>query len=167
MGYHPIAIANTFITRHAQESGLEHMKLQKLAFYCRGWWLALKGREDNIVDAKPEVWRYGPVFSSMYNAFAKYRAEPIKTVEKLSPFSAPPIITNNDDAIQMIDWVWNRYGPLSSLELSRKTHEPGTPWHVLAERYNYQVPRHLEIDDDIMESYFKSLAQEEGITATA
>jgi uncharacterized phage-associated protein len=42
------------------------MKLQKLVYYAYGWWLLY--HSEPIMTEPPEVWRHGPVFSSMYHA---------------------------------------------------------------------------------------------------
>lgn len=61
--YHPLAFANEFILK-AQPAGVEHMKLQKLVYYSYGWWIAY--HEEPILTEPPQVWRYGPVFVSLY-----------------------------------------------------------------------------------------------------
>jgi uncharacterized phage-associated protein len=50
----------------AWPDGAEHMKLQKLVYYAYGWWLLY--HSEPIMTEPPEVWRHGPVFSSMYHA---------------------------------------------------------------------------------------------------
>ena len=32
------------------------------------------------------------------------------------------------DRVELIDWVWSKYGAYSGSQLSKMTHEPGTPW---------------------------------------
>ena len=64
--YTPLALANTFVARYGATRTLDHMKLQKLAFYTYGWWLAYN--PNPILTEAPQVWKYGPVFGSLYNA---------------------------------------------------------------------------------------------------
>ena len=164
MAYSPLEIANTVITRHAAScGGIEHMKLQKILFYAYGWWLAYKGTPN--MKNKPEVWKYGPVFSGVYYALNRYEDQPITTPEPLSAFdtTAPQVPANDTQTLQLIDWVWKRYGHFDSFTLSEMTHKPGTPWQIMAEKYNYRVPRYLEIDDEVTRTYFTALAQKEGV----
>jgi uncharacterized phage-associated protein len=157
--YRPIELANTFISKYGAANNIEHMKLQKLLFYAYGWWLV--NNDDPVLSSKPEVWRYGPVFSSVYWQFNKYKSNPIRATETETPFEAsPPEILRSDDAtMRFIEWIWGKYGGFSGLELSDMTHRPGTPWHTVATRYNYKVPNNLEIDDEITKSYFCGLAR--------
>jgi len=150
MPYSPLTLSNTFVARHGHESPLTHMKLQKLCFYAYGWWLAYN--PDPILTEGPEVWQYGPVFSSLYNVLSTKRSEPIAT-----PQSATP----NDDPlpIQWVDWIWQRYGNLPSMALSNMTHEVGTPWQIEAALHNYRVPRHHRIPDEVIRQYFQAEAQ--------
>ncbi len=161
--YSPLEFANTVILKKCHTTGIEHMKLQKILFYTYGWWLAFKGNP--VMKNKPEVWKYGPVFSGVFSTFSKYKDMPITGPERLSPFDKEPkvIPDSNAETLQFIDWVWDRYGHLDSFTLSKMTHEPGTPWQIMASKYNYRVPRYLEIDDEVTLAYFKELAKKEGI----
>ena len=60
-----LKLANTFLARHAGGFGLQHMKLQKLCYYAYGWWLS--AYDNPLTDKGPEVWKYGPVFSDLYD----------------------------------------------------------------------------------------------------
>jgi uncharacterized phage-associated protein len=160
--YRPLEVANTLIGM-CQPAGIEHMKLQKLLFYTYGWWLAF--RDKPFMSEKPEVWRYGPVFSSVYWTFNHYGSRPIDATESDNPFSknSPSIPTSDVDSMSFLDWIRKRYGGFSSLQLSDMTHQPGTPWQIVAAKHGYSVPKHLEIDDEITRSYFTTLAKREGV----
>jgi uncharacterized phage-associated protein len=163
--FSPVAAANTIIQRYAGPSGVEHMKLHKILFYSYGWWLALKSTEPPLLTVKPEVWRYGPVFSPVYNVFARYGANNITEPYGGGPFSpAPPTVPEEEgQVIRFLNWIWDRYGHFDSFKLSDMTHAPGTPWQVMASRYNYKVPQHLEIEDEVTQTYFIGLARAEGL----
>lgn len=156
MPYSPLTLANTFVARHGHEAPLTHMKLQKLCFYAYGWWLAYN--QDPILTEGPEVWQYGPVFSSLYNVLSTKRSSPITAPQSPSPMTPPPII---EDAVPVswVDWVWQRYGQLPSMALSNMTHETGTPWQIEAAKHNYKVPRHHRIPDEVIRQYFQAEAQ--------
>jgi uncharacterized phage-associated protein len=154
--YSPLKLANTFVIRHGRESPLTHMKLQKLCFYAYGWWLVYN--PDPILDEGPEVWQYGPVFSSLYNVLSTKRSAPISEPQTVNPTVPPPLI-NDELPIQWVDWVWQRYGQLPSMALSNMTHEIGTPWQIEAANHNYRVPRHHRIPDELIRQYFLGEAQ--------
>lgn len=157
MPYSPLALSNTFVDKYGRESGIDHMKLQKLAFYSYGWWLAYNNQP--ILTEGPEVWRFGPVFSSLYRVLATHRMTPIKQPQKAVPVADAPLIPMTDAlAHQWVDWIWQRYGSLSAMALSNMTHEVGSPWQTEAAEKQYRVPLHHRISDDRIKSYFQAEA---------
>ena len=153
----PLALANTFIQLHGEADGIEHMKLQKLAFYSYGWWLA--SEDQPLLTEGPELWRFGPVFSSLYSALAQFGARPIKAAQRPTPFGPIPLIPEEDVRTRaFVDWIWGRYGGYSSFRLSDLTHSKGSPWQQEAEARNYRVPLHHRIPDDTIRKYFKDEA---------
>lgn len=154
--YTPLALSNTFVAQYGATDWLDHMKLQKLAFYTYGWWLAYN--EARLLTEAPQVWKYGPVFGSLYTALRPYGSAPIRHPVG-GPNRVPPIVPENDAVTrQWIDWVWQRYGHLDALKLSDMTHEVGTPWQVEAQAHNYSVPQRHPIPDTTTKQYFRSLA---------
>jgi uncharacterized phage-associated protein len=161
--YRPLALANYLIRWHGYEDGIDHMKLQKLVYLAHGWWLAY--HDDLVVTERPQVWRYGPVFPSMYRALSGSGERPIRFPQRETPFGSPPDIDDDDhDVTGLMDWVWSRYGGYTAIRLSDMTHQPGTPWRVMAERHRFQAPPNLEIPDDITKQYFLEVeARKQGI----
>jgi uncharacterized phage-associated protein len=163
----PVEVANSFIARFGGSTDLTHMKLQKLVFFADGWQLGFSNLP--LVNERPQVWRYGPVFKSLYNALTGYGNTPIKKPVVLNPFTgATPIIEQNDadNDSRLIDWIWNKYGRYSAMDLSRETHAAGTPWQIMAQRYDFAVPLNLEIPNDVLQQYFRGLAAAEGAAAS-
>jgi len=160
----PLKVANTFIDRFGKESDLTHMKLQKLVFFTDGWARAFG---DKFLTEKPQVWRYGPVYRSIYNSLTLYGSQRITEPLKPPPFArtASTTLSQETDPSEsaLVDWVWKRYGKFDAGQLSSMTHEKGTPWQIMAEKHNYEVPPYLEIEDDIFDSYFEGLARAEGL----
>lgn len=157
--YAPLAIANSFIGRHADSHGIEHMKLQKLVYFTHGWWLPFS--EEPLVNEKPQVWRHGPVFDSLYHVLKPFGHQPIMTQQSRYPGEVPIDIEGDNQAPAYIDFVWSRYGHLSSFALSDMTHRAGTPWSLLAKEYNYKVPLGLEIPDAYVRQEFKMIYEKE------
>lgn len=157
MTYTPLAVANEFIARHGMKpGGLDHMKLQKLTYYAHGWWLAYE--PESLLVEKPEVWKFGPVFGSLYRVLAPFGSRSIAQPQRANPFQEPPRVID-ERALGLVDWVWDRYGSHSSMRLSDMTHEEGTPWRVLAEQNGYNVPKNFPIPDDLIAAFFKKEAE--------
>ncbi|WP_310030754.1 Panacea domain-containing protein [Caulobacter rhizosphaerae] len=134
------------------------MKLQKLVYYAYGWWLAYQ--PEPLLTEGPELWKHGPVFSSLYRTLASSRSAGIIEPQKAVPFSLPPTVPEADDqAIGLIDWIWGKYGQFGSFKLSDMTHAKGTPWQIEAEKNNYRVPMHHKIPDGLISDCFKKEAE--------
>jgi uncharacterized phage-associated protein len=159
--YSPVVLANTFIQKFGQDNHISHLKLQKLCYYAYGWWLAFRGTP--LTTVPPQVWKLGPVFQPIYSAFASSRADAIKEMRSDNPFVPASVIPAEDTSeIQLIDWIWQRYGGYTGVELSDKTHEVGTPWHDAVKSRGYVVPRFLEMDQNAVGAYFRNVAKAEG-----
>jgi len=162
----PVQVANSFVSRFGSRAELTHMKLQKLVFFADGWKLGLTRLP--LVEERPQVWRYGPVFRSLYNILTGRGDSPITAPVVVNPVTGDvPLIApdaQNEDS-RLIDWIWLRYGAFSELDLSRAAHATGTPWHQMAARYDFAVPFNLEIPNDVLETYFRGLAITEGAIA--
>lgn len=161
----PIQVANEFIARHGQTGDIDHLKLQKLLYLANGWWIAAKG--EPLFDERPEVWRYGPVFSPIYRAFSGAGRAPLTKLRGAGPFGGDaPRVPNNPESqpvLQLVDWIWDEYGGLSGVALSDLTHDIGTPWRTIAQANNYSVPMGMQIPADDDREYFSSLALERGV----
>lgn len=117
------------------------MQLLKLVYIAHGWHLAALGKE---LFAEPvQAWKYGPVVPSLFHEFKAFGAGPINRLasaadgngwELLKSIDEPDLVVNrpflpagDTDALKLVDWVWKTYGSKHGWELSRMTHEPGTP----------------------------------------
>lgn len=158
--YPPLAIANEFIARCRHHDGIEHIKLQKLVYYANGWWLAF--HPEPLVDELPEVWKYGPVFPSLYQVLKVYGRSPIKYAQSRSPFHEPDRVDEGDEeTMNLIHWTWRRYGHLSSFALSDMTRKVGTAWHRLAAEHNFMVPEGLDIPMVYIAEEFRGIFERE------
>lgn len=158
--YIPLAIANEFITKAIHSGGIHHMKLQKLCFFSYGWWLVWNENTTPLMTEGPEVWKHGPVFSSLYNSLSYVGSGRILTLQRNNPLKPEPRANDNDNVTSLIEWIWSRYGHLSGFELSAKTHEVGTPWQEEAASNNYRVPANHKIPDDLIKKYFINEAKQ-------
>ena len=147
----PRAIANKILDMREETGGsLTIMQLIKLVYIADGWALALLGRP--LAWENPEAWQYGPVFRSVYRAFAGNGARPV-TSRVMVPGTNLPVTANfTADEEALIRQVVDSYGKLSAYALSNLTHQPGTPWQKAYERALY-----ADIDIDETKSHFESL----------
>lgn len=163
----PLVIANTFIHRYGKDNELCHMKLQNLVFYSYGWWLVEK-RMPLFRNEKPEIWRYGPVFSSLYNFLVGRGSKAITEPVSRSFLEEPQFLPQNaDDALQaqtskLVDWIWDKYGGFDAIALSWMANAPHTPWHTAASKRDFCVPDGYQIADEIMLKYFSKLVNPGG-----
>lgn len=154
----PLAVANEFLrVARKQQTSLDNMKLQKLAFYAHGWHLGLQ--HSPLLDEEVEAWTYGPVIPTIYHAFKHYGTQPI-TDEALE-FDAsgklrPSHLPSGYDRDLCVT-VWNRYGSLTATQLSKLTHRPGTPWYTTWQ-CNKDHLRSVTIPNSVIEEYFAEQA---------
>ena len=130
--YSPSLVANAFLYK-AKQSGaqISHMKLQKLVFFMHAWSLASTGA--SYVSEPPEAWTYGPVFDSLYHELKSFGSRDIDTyLMQMNPTTGErqPMVPVLSDVTfwGLLEQVWDRYSPLSALQLSALTHESGSPW---------------------------------------
>jgi len=166
MPHRPIAIANEFVRQFGDANDLSHLKLQKLTYFAQGYWLA--GRGEELVTERPQVWRYGPVFKSLYHILSGRGSSPIRQPTGANPFGEGTPPTLEAPAFQaerqLVEWVWAEYGNLTGPQLSDMTHALGTPWRKIAEERKFKVPLDFEIPEDLDWNYFAELASERDIT---
>jgi uncharacterized phage-associated protein len=163
MPVQPIAAANEILARFGGGSGIDHMKLQKLLYFANGWCLGLTGQP--LVVDRPQVWRYGPVFRWVYNAFSRYGNSPILQPAAGNPFGGEPARLTPEEYGQVgpfLQWIWGEYGGRTGAQLSDETHAPGTPWQRIAATNNYSVPLGTEIPARDDYEYFAQLARARG-----
>ena len=155
--YTPLAIANSFIAQFGHPDGIEHLKLQKLVYCAYGWWLALHGLGSaRLTTEGPEVWRYGPVFDSLYHALKVFGRRGISEPQSLKPLADPENV-GHGDVRRFVAWIWGRYGHLSSSALSEMTHKAGTPWHRMATENDFRIANNTKIPDAYILEEFAEL----------
>lgn len=165
MPLRPIAVANEFVRQFGATNDIDHLKLQKLTYFAQGWWLAGKGEE--LLFERPQVWRYGPVFKSIYNTLSGRGRDPIKDVVGANPFAetGAPTLEGADlrSERDLVTWIWQEYGNLTGPQLSDMTHALGTPWRKIAEEHQYRVALDTEIPEELDWDYFAGLARQRGM----
>ena len=155
------AIANYFVARALQEKDKEFtpMKLQKLLYYAHGWYLALA--DEPLFDARVEVWRYGPVIQEIYSQYRKHGGDTITSTQtelrvsesgELEQFE--PMVTNDPLIVDFLNQIWEIYSPFTGIQLSNKTHRPGTPWSKIVEAFPQAPSTRERIPNEELKQYF-------------
>jgi uncharacterized phage-associated protein len=121
------AIANEFLRRRADSTWPPQMLIQKLAYIAHGWSLAITGQP--LIAEPAEAWDNGPVYRSIWERIKEhwYNGEHCTLVDPVTKLA--DTATLSDVERQIIEHVWKKYRAKSAGELSRMTHELGTPWH--------------------------------------
>ena len=154
----PRAIANRILDLRAEAGKpLTIMQLIKLAYIADGWALALLNKP--LSGEAPQAWQYGPVFRSVYNAFAGSGSRPVTGRAYVYGTQIPVAEEFTPEEEQILRMVVDGYGKLSAFTLSNLTHQPGTPWSKAYERGIYS-----DIDTDEMRRHFMSLKDKRLVT---
>jgi uncharacterized phage-associated protein len=154
MPYPALAVANYFIHKAALEGRqIDPLKLQKLIYFANGWHLALYGRP--LVQEPIHAWKYGPVVASVYHTFKHYGAGGIE-VPAEGGFMVP---TEDHEAREVLDKVWELYGHYSGIQLSNLSHDPQGPW-AHRTRSGISLGFGPKIQNEEMQKYFERLIEE-------
>lgn len=158
-----ISIANWFITKgNSDNVDITLLKLVKLVYIAHGYILALL--EESYINPmydRVEAWKFGPVIPSVYHTFKHNRDNCIKNKESICTinnnsdkleFFIPKV---KDNIVQILNFVWNRYGSKTPSELVSILHRKGTPWE-----YYYKKGKNNEIPDYDTKLYYKAIIRE-------
>lgn len=156
--YKPTWVANTFLWRAKENRvGIDPLKIQKLVYNMHGWYLATTGCP--VVGDRFEAWPKGPVLSSLYQQFKKYRwnliTELASDIDPQTGESKALIVATSDEKFyEVFGAVWDRYKAFSGEQLSALTHADGTPWS------RARAGGRQYISDDEIRSHFIELARQ-------
>lgn len=119
-----------YILAKSEEYGdlTTNKKLQKLLYYVKAWGLVyIKG---GIIDEPFEAWVHGPVCRVVYYHYRGFGYAPIgENFDGQSPseYIAAFEKAHTADEIELINAVYEKYSPLSSMELELLSHSE-QPW---------------------------------------
>jgi uncharacterized phage-associated protein len=166
MAYHADAIANYFLDRAAAGGRhLDQMQVQKLVYYAHGWHLGLYGSP--LINQSIQAWRHGPVISTLRDEFKQFGADPITDRAKEAIFRDGRIQvkdvqlddyedTDRDRTKQFLERIWETYGQFSGVQLSKLTHQVGTPWHDVYIACGNNIPTGTSIPNESIRAYFEA-----------
>lgn len=145
--YPALKIANYFLRKEP----ISAMKLQKLLFFAHGWSLGLSGKP--LIREEIQAWNYGPVVPEVYHQFKYFGSDPI-TEEAESEWRGISFVPNFDrGTCSFLNKVWEEYGGIDAMTLSKMTHERGSPWDTTPKFHNSVIP------NEEIRRYFQRLAE--------
>lgn len=164
--YSSKAIANAFITL-AENAGasLSPMKLQKLVYFAHGWHLVFF--DTPLIKDEIQAWRFGPVVQEVYHEFKEYgneaidrRATDLRFTEHALEREEPDVDAADEKVWGLLREVWKIYSPFSAVQLSNMTHAEGSPWKAIADKYQDELPRNIDIPDELIKERFEAMRRE-------
>jgi len=158
--YSAVQIANEFIERGVRDgiTDMTNMKIQKLVYFTQGFYLGSYDRP--LIKEDFVVMKHGPIVRRLYEKFREVidlQGWGIKhSFDK--PLSdqdgrSPQIDPDDNDAIGVINTVWEVCKNHTASYLSLMTHKSGSPWRVAFEKEGLRA----RISYVEMTKYFKNL----------
>ncbi len=165
--YSAKAVANELL-EIAGQSGVKDMtpiKVQKLVYFAHGWCLAFHG--EPLVRQGIQAWKFGPVVADVYHEFKDCGNAPIRRLATELAYEdrglieiEPRIDEGDEETRKVLDEVWRVYGRFTPIQLANLTHEPGTPWDQIANKYPGELPKNELIPDSLIREFFTRKAQD-------
>lgn len=122
-------VGNTILKRgQAEDIEITPMKLQKLIYIVYKEYY--KRTDSALFPERFEVWKYGPVITSVYDTFYAYGENAIQEMG-VSPDGSVYVVKQNNSNVftYVLDDMWNKYKRYSGIELSEMTQQPGGAWY--------------------------------------
>lgn len=158
--YLPAHIANYFLWLAEQENikDVTPMKLIKLVYFGYAWFAAVFDKK--LFTEKVEAWKYGPVVPSIYHEFKRFGNSPIDLYSinsslETGELTYPVIEKDDNETIKVLSAVWEVYKSKSGKELSKITHQNGSPWKCVYEQGKNTPMNYEEIKTRAREAILK------------
>lgn len=147
-------VANRFLelARADEERSLTPMQVLKLVYIAHGWNLAL--HDSPLIDQAVEAWQYGPVIPDLYRAMRGTGSGAVRGPLPAAYGANAEDLTASE--MHLVDQIYNLYGRMNGIALSRITHAKNTPW-----RQVYKPDQHgVEIPTDLIAEHYQRLSRE-------
>lgn len=140
-------LANAFLSIES----MTHKKLQKLCYYAKAWYLALK--DENLISEPFEAWVHGAVQPLLYQ---KYRAYGFQLI----PMFKGDITTLPETFLDFAREVFEAYGEFNGDELEKINHQE-KPWINARKGLKPWQSSNAIINEDDMKIYYRGLIDNE------
>lgn len=162
-GHSPILIAQYLF--NLTNRSLTLIQLNKLPYIAHGFCLAIEDRP--LSNEEPEAWQYGPVFRSVFFHYKKLgvgflidkeTAENNLPSEFMFKYGEKKEDCFSEMEKKIINSVFKSYEDKCGWHLSDLTHQLGSPWHTIWNKYK-GISGH-KIPDKIIKTYYKQQLNE-------
>jgi uncharacterized phage-associated protein len=117
----PDVFSKALLQRAADQNiHMSHLKLQKLAYYCQGYHLAINNIP--IFSGAIHAWDHGPVVAPLYGRYCMYKGSIIDV-----PDDRDYISDLSPHALKILDFVLNTLGSIGAWALRGRSHKE-SPW---------------------------------------
>lgn len=137
------------------KSGLNTLKLQKLAYYTQAWHLALKN--EPLFEGRFQAWVHGPVNRAVYDRFSKTHMmfDLVRVGDMRPEFDLEKLSV---DIRKHIDEVLEAYAHLSGPQLEQMTHDEA-PWIVARDGLKASERCETELDEKLMATFYRKMLE--------
>lgn len=151
-------VANRFIElAEAEGRRLTPMQVLKLVYIAHGWSLGVAG--EPLIEQPVEAWQYGPVIRDLYNSMKGFGGESVVGPLPAGYASRAEPLTTSQEAL--VRRVYELYGHMSGMQLSRITHADGTPWQQTYTPGSYGAV----IGQEMIADHYRRLSKERSAKA--
>ncbi|MGH0414327.1 Panacea domain-containing protein [Bacillus cereus] len=141
-------VAGYFLNRSLNDfrpnTGVTHLKLQKLTYYAQAWHMVILGRA--LFEEKIEAWVHGPVSPELYNQYRHYGYQIISEIG-LREYAF------EEDTLEVLNAVWKTYGDKDAKDLEKLTHSE-EPWQSARAGMPASMSGNNEITITSMKDYY-------------
>ena len=133
-------------------------KMQKLVYYAYAWYLTLmndraEDLNNRLFDESIKAWVHGPVVYSLYKDYKDYRYNEI-------PQGDVDESVYTEDALDVLNQVWDVYGCYNANELESITHQE-EPWIEAREGLTPLQNGYKSINDKTIYTHYLKQASED------
>jgi uncharacterized phage-associated protein len=155
--YSPRSVANALLQRAFNaRNPITQLKLQKLVYLCHGFYLAFK--DVPLINEPFEAWDFGPVCRSIYQEFREFGRRPISRLAMEFDWDdegeLPAPEPDDEDALQVINYVYDAYSKWSAYQLSELSHKDGWAWKRTRDEDQFDL-KNLDIDNEQIKTDFR------------
>lgn len=157
MAHDPRAIANYLLDYAASRScGVTVMTLIKVIYFAHGWRLVQAGQP--LSREGFEAWQHGPVIRSVWECFKGQAESPIDSrATRFDPVTQVREVVTYEftrEEADLLEATFNAYGSQHAFELSKITHEKGSPWDRVWNAPRDTINLGMRISDNLIREHF-------------
>ena len=148
----------------SKELSVSHLKLQKIIYYCQAWHMVFFGRENTLLDERPQAWVNGPAYPEVYKEYKKDGAYVTDPMTK-EDFGVEDVESTLKDLTEKLNFsieqtkclnsVISLYGVKDEAQLISYTHCE-KPWAEMREGLLPFQRSTKELSLDTMYNYYKA-----------